>query len=50
MEGGNTAVTEKSEFEILVIKPNNISHLDFNNVNYITDILNQECFESIDTN
>ncbi len=50
MEGGNTAITEKSEFEILVIKPNNVSHLDFNNVNYITDILNQECFESIKTN
>jgi hypothetical protein len=50
MEGGNTAVTEKSEFEILVIKPNNISNLDFNNVNYITDILNNKCFESIKTN
>jgi len=47
---GDTAIMNDSEFSLLVIKPNKVSHLDFNNVNYITNILDLKCFETVDTN
>ena len=47
---GDTAIMNDSEFSLLIIKPNKVSHLDFNNVNYITNILDLDCFDSVDTN
>jgi hypothetical protein len=49
MEGGDKTITEQSEFQVLLIKPNDVSGLDFNNVNYITDLLNMDCLETIET-
>jgi hypothetical protein len=37
-------------FNIVLIKPNNISHLEYNSPNYINQILNNDCYEIIPCN
>lgn len=38
------------EFDIMVIEPNNIEHLDYNNPGYIVNLLNQPYVKTIKTN
>ena len=40
----------ENNFEILVIKPNVIEQLDYNRVDYVSDILNYDCYENVTTN
>ncbi len=49
LQGGEKPITEESTFDVLLIKPNNIQHLDYNNVSYISDIINMNCLEIIST-
>lgn len=38
------------EFDIMVIEPNNIEHLDYNNPGYIVNLINQSYVKTIKTN
>ena len=48
--GGEKPITEESSFNVLLIKPNDISMFDFNNVNYITDLMKMDSLKVIETN
>lgn len=47
--GGEKPITEESIFQVLLIKPNDTSMFDFNNVNYITDLMNLDSLQVIET-
>lgn len=40
----------ENKFEIIVIKPNMIEHLDYNRVDYVSDIINHDCYINRNTN
>lgn len=40
----------ENKFEIIVIKPNMIEHLDYNRVDYVSDIINHDCYVNKSTN
>ena len=46
----NNLIFEKfSEFDIMVIEPNNIEHLDYNNPGYVVNLINQSFVKTINT-
>ncbi|VVU94720.1 hypothetical protein CPAV1605_445 [seawater metagenome] len=49
VQGGEKPITEESQFEVLLIRPNTTSHFDFNDTNYLTNLINMDCIESIAT-
>ena len=40
----------ENNFELLIIKPNMINHLDYNKVDYISELTKMDCYESVTTN
>jgi len=42
--------TESNNYDVLLIKPNVIEHLDYNRVDYISGILSIDCYELLNTN
>lgn len=41
--------SESNNFEVLIIKPNIVEHLDYNRVDYISEILSVDCYKNTTT-
>ena len=40
----------ENNFELLIIKPNMIDHLDYNKVDYISELTKMNCYETVESN